>query len=279
MSVIPRGSGGGASKQEKTVTAGTSPIEVTPDKGKLLSKVTVNPTPTEERTVTPKSSAQTILPADGKHLSQVIVEGDLNLSPESIKAGVNIFGVTGVVEDAADAKGLIFKNLDDSGNPIDVVINMDDIPARLFTGGTGHSTSNRFAWTKLQSLEINADEIGTEAFFRLMYNTTSNGKKAKIKASSIGRLAFGELWAGVVNAGSGSIWISAKCTKMSGGFADGSGLSTVGPFKGIYEGINFYCEAESKPTGWCTPWNWNGTSSSTALTTTWGVSEEEFDAL
>lgn len=73
MSVIPRGSGGGTSKQEKTVTAGTTAIAVTPDKGKLLSKVMVNPTPTEEKTVTPSDTTQEVTPTSGKYLSKVII--------------------------------------------------------------------------------------------------------------------------------------------------------------------------------------------------------------
>ena len=35
-------------EEEKTVTAGTSVIEVNPSSGKVMKKVTVNPTPTEE---------------------------------------------------------------------------------------------------------------------------------------------------------------------------------------------------------------------------------------
>lgn len=73
MSVILRGSGGGTSKQEKTVTAGTTAIAVTPDKGKLLSKVMVNPTPTEEKTVTPSDTTQEVTPTSGKYLSKVII--------------------------------------------------------------------------------------------------------------------------------------------------------------------------------------------------------------
>lgn len=73
MSIGVRNKGGGASKQEKIVTAGTSPIEVTPDKGKLLSKVTVNPTPTEERTVTPSDTEQVLTPTSGKYLSKVTI--------------------------------------------------------------------------------------------------------------------------------------------------------------------------------------------------------------
>ena len=39
--------------EEQTITAGTTPIEVIPSAGKLISKVNINPTPTEEKTVTP----------------------------------------------------------------------------------------------------------------------------------------------------------------------------------------------------------------------------------
>ena len=36
-------------EEEKTVTAGTTPIEIVPSEGKSISKVTINPTPTEEK--------------------------------------------------------------------------------------------------------------------------------------------------------------------------------------------------------------------------------------
>ena len=67
-------SGGGAAKQEKTVTAGTSPIEVTPNTGRLFSKVTVNPTPTQSKTIEPIPRQQVVLPDEGYHLEEVIVE-------------------------------------------------------------------------------------------------------------------------------------------------------------------------------------------------------------
>lgn len=56
MSVIVKG-GGGASKQEKTVTALMTQLIVTPDKGKLLSKVTINPP------VIPKGISVTTIPS------------------------------------------------------------------------------------------------------------------------------------------------------------------------------------------------------------------------
>ena len=84
--------------EEKTVTAGTTPIEVVPSEGKLISKVNINPTPTEEKTVTPTTSQQTVSPSDGKHLAKVIVEGDADLRSENIKSGVNIFGVSGTLK-------------------------------------------------------------------------------------------------------------------------------------------------------------------------------------
>ena len=82
-------------EEEKTVTASTSTIEVTPTSGKTLKKVTVNPTPSEEKTVTPSASQQTVSPSAGKMLSKVTVNGDADLIPANIRQGVNIFGVDG----------------------------------------------------------------------------------------------------------------------------------------------------------------------------------------
>lgn len=43
-------------EEEKTVTASTSTIEVTPTSGMALSKVIINPTPSEAKTVIPSAS-------------------------------------------------------------------------------------------------------------------------------------------------------------------------------------------------------------------------------
>lgn len=65
--------GGGKPEEERTVTAGTSVIEVLPSSGKTMKKVTVNPTPSQSKTVSPSTSQQTVSPDAGKLLSQVIV--------------------------------------------------------------------------------------------------------------------------------------------------------------------------------------------------------------
>ena len=87
--------GGQMAPEEKTVTAGTSPIEVNATSGKLMSKVTVNPTPTEEKTVTPTTENLIVAPVEGKQLSQVTVQGDANFLEENIAEGVTMWGKTG----------------------------------------------------------------------------------------------------------------------------------------------------------------------------------------
>ena len=72
MSVIVK-CGGGKPGEEKTVTAGTSAIEVNPSSGKVMKKVTVNPTPTEEKTITAGTSATTVTPTSGKYIKKVTV--------------------------------------------------------------------------------------------------------------------------------------------------------------------------------------------------------------
>jgi len=79
--------------QEKTVTAGTSAVSVTPDTGKHLSKVTVNPTPTESKSVTPTTSQQTVSPSNGKHLSSVTV-GAISTQEKTITASRSAQTVT-----------------------------------------------------------------------------------------------------------------------------------------------------------------------------------------
>lgn len=73
--MIGRTNAGGKPEEEKTVTAGTSAVEVTPSTGKTMKKVTVNPTPSQSKEVTPTTSKQTVLPDDGKLLDSVVVNG------------------------------------------------------------------------------------------------------------------------------------------------------------------------------------------------------------
>lgn len=85
--MIGKTSAGTSAKEEKTVTAGTAQKVVTPSNGKLLSKVTINPTPSQAKTATPTVAQQTIKPDSGKLLSQVLV----NAVPDSEKKGLYVW--------------------------------------------------------------------------------------------------------------------------------------------------------------------------------------------
>ena len=65
--------GGGKPEEEKTVTAGTSVIEVSPSSGKVMKKVTVNPTPSQEKTIKDPIETTIIIPDEGKLLSKVTI--------------------------------------------------------------------------------------------------------------------------------------------------------------------------------------------------------------
>lgn len=72
MAVLVKG-GGGKPEEEKTVTAGTSAIVVNPSSGKVMKKVTVNPTPSQEKTIKDPSETTIIIPDEGKLLSKVTI--------------------------------------------------------------------------------------------------------------------------------------------------------------------------------------------------------------
>ena len=65
--------GGGKPEEEKTVTAGTSAIVVNPSSGKVMKKVTINPTPSQEKTIENPSETTIIIPDEGKLLSKVTI--------------------------------------------------------------------------------------------------------------------------------------------------------------------------------------------------------------
>lgn len=95
-------------EQEKpiTITANGSQT-VTPDTGKVLSKVTITTnvpaTPTEEKTVelALADGNQVINPTAGKNISKVTITKPATLLPENIKKGVTIAGVVGTYEAVA----------------------------------------------------------------------------------------------------------------------------------------------------------------------------------
>lgn len=60
-------------EQEKEVTAGVADVELLPDEGKTISKVTVHPTPSFERNIVAETERITVTPPEGMHFSKVNV--------------------------------------------------------------------------------------------------------------------------------------------------------------------------------------------------------------
>lgn len=95
-------------EQTKTVTINSNGSQdVTPDAGKVLSKVTITTnvpaTPVEEETVELALAAgdQIVTPSAGKNFSKITITKPTELKPENIKKGVTIAGVVGTYEAVA----------------------------------------------------------------------------------------------------------------------------------------------------------------------------------
>lgn len=68
--------------QTKTVTAGVSAVTITPDEDYLIDSIVVNPTPSQSKTVTPVPEGMVVTPDAGKLLAEVILNGFELPSPE-----------------------------------------------------------------------------------------------------------------------------------------------------------------------------------------------------
>mgnify|MGYP004653896051 CR=1 FL=1 len=129
--MIGKTSAGTSAKEEKTVTAGTAQKVVTPSNGKLLSKVTINPTPSQAKTATPTAAQQTIKPDSGKLLSQVLV----NAVPDSEKKGLYAWKKCSVQKELAETtKSNVYISTGASGGASYTYIYADSYSVDLDTG-------------------------------------------------------------------------------------------------------------------------------------------------
>ncbi len=86
-------------EQEKEVTAGVADVELLPDEGKTISKVTVHPTPSFERDIVAETERITVTPPEGMHFSKV------NVSPTpSYEETVTALATNNLVAEPDDGK-------------------------------------------------------------------------------------------------------------------------------------------------------------------------------
>jgi len=174
------------------------------------------------------------------------------------------------------SKGVIFKDLDASGNPTSIFINLPGvtIPNNRWKVSSG---ANAFLSPEIKyasQLKLICESIGDSALENCW--TPKYESKFKVDCTSIGSRAFygggGE---------SRKIWLSKK-VQSCGDLAFHTSRMYLYTTQ---MDLKMYCESPSKPTGYADGWNQysyvdaSHTASYPERATYWGVSEASFDAL
>ncbi len=161
--------------------------------------------------------------------------------------------------------GMFVDETNETGYPTKVRILLPKIGPSYFRVS---SNSNMFMMCySIKNLDLEASRIGELAFSRTFRFTELD--KLKIKCELIDYNVF-EYMGSNKNAAT-KVFLSDRITTIS------AHSYTSSPFFNSSPNIKLYCEAPLKPTGWDTYWNY--IASGSALTTMWGVTESQFDAL
>lgn len=176
--------------QEKAVTItenGTS--SVTPDAGKVLSKVdvTVNvpATPTEEKTVSLNmvSGDQVVTPSSGKVLSKVTVQKPSTLVPKNVKKDVNIGGVVGTLESGGGADTVVHQ-----GNLVAAEAGDDHIVFAIQEGQFSAEMMSQIAAEASQIFIFSYPEVAPANGF--LYNDSPAASLFIVNAQAVGAPSY-----------------------------------------------------------------------------------------
>ena len=221
----------------------------------------------EEQTITPGIADQVI--NAGTYLRGALtILGDPDLIPANIKEGVNIFGVDGTLSEGPKIDiGINVLNKDENGYATDLLLYF---PGMQVEDAFGSGAINTPFLSHAENVEIIMGQyMHADAYIGNMYFTgvamNNYCKKLKIK---VGYFSFKNTMSFAFYK---TAWVS-KDTQTMYSSLEGSYYYGMG-----CRGGTIYCEFDSKPSSWCSRWNYYATSEYS--TVIWGVSESEYDAL
>lgn len=157
--------------------------------------------------------------------------------------------------------GMFFDKVDATGMPIEAHFKFINIAKNMF-----YLATNGNSLASCEKLIIEAQSVGEYSFRDFLYDFKG---KLKLNATNIEHSAFYSFGSGASQAP--MVWLSSKCVTVKA-LTNGAGV-----FNSAKNTTKLYCEPASQPSTWVTRWNYYNSSSN--LTTTWGVTEEQFDAL
>lgn len=168
--------------------------------------------------------------------------------------------------------GILVNDVDSNGYPTDITVRYgfpiaESYDYSPFNYGTTGGNRNKLLLQNCENILL--DIPGTYGVYSFQSMFSYFPGKLKIKGcTGMGNQVFGNI-------------CSAQSTGKRAVFIPNT-VQTMGVYVFYYAtDLTVYCEANSKPDGWAALWNTNGqeTKDNKILTTMWGVTEAQFDAL
>lgn len=214
---------------------------------------------------------------------KVLASFGADATPETILEGSTAYVKGELIEGTLkQAKSRVeFFDLNSDGFPRKIVYIYDGIcPKQFFAVNTNSVGNNAEAYMRegiCVDVEIYAKELLEESFANVFYSFV--GKLKLVNVTKLCDKVFREIGRGNSSTSSilkRAVWLPKTITAIS------AESKSESPFIGANNTTKIYCEVSSKPDGWSSYWNYHGGFSGPSgdqLTTTWGVTEAEFDKL